>query len=333
MAAVGSLAVQGGAVYCLAYAGKVVIAGCEDGSIKLVEHREKRVLGELCHTPEAQPTAAVTQHKKGRGGGTSEVRALAAGGPSELVAAGSADETVRLWSVSTRQCASSIEVKGGGTIHSLLFHTNELYAGCWNGRIKVLDCERGIVSAELAGCVGGVYALVMAEGLMYSGSMDGVIRTWDPRKQGCVSELRGHTNSVLSLIQAPASGNGGSAICSGGAEGSIKLWDCRSPRQCLGDLVGHASSVFCLARVGGVLCSGSHDKTIRLWDCWAGRCVSTLTEHKGRVAALTAADGNLVSGSVDGTVKAWSVSGAALQMDGPSSGQQPAESGRTEQID
>lgn len=76
-------------------------------------------------------------------------------------------------------------------------------------------------------------------------------------------------------------------------------------------LVGHHSSVTCLAITpdGTILASGSEDKTIRLWSLPEGEHMRTLEAQTWITClAITPDGGILVSGECDGKIRLWSVS-------------------------
>src|SRR5262249_12065142 len=75
--------------------------------------------------------------------------------------------------------------------------------------------------------------------------------------------LKGHNRPVRSVAFTPD----GRTLASGGAEGTIKLWDVATGKL-RATLKGHTSTVqsVTITADGKTLASGSNDSTIRLWD-------------------------------------------------------------------
>lgn len=112
--------------------------------------------------------------------------------------------------------------------------------------------------------------------------------------------------SAHSLLISPD----GKTLISGGKDGEIKLWKLRSG-ELLNTLVGHASSVNCVAIASDnkILASGSSDCTIKLWNLETGELLHTLSGHANSVKSLALSpDGNLLaSSSYDNSIKLWNI--------------------------
>ena len=84
---------------------------------------------------------------------------------------------------------------------------------------------------------------------------------------------------------------------------AIKVFDLET--KTVSNLVGHAGSVLCLARVGDNVVSGSFDRRILIWDAKSLKCVQMLIGHEGSVTTLAVNDSLIFSGSTDCTIRAW----------------------------
>lgn len=119
--------------------------------------------------------------------------ALAFDRDNQLLASGSLDHTIRLWSV--RQSGHTLNVKSAGTlkghvgsVHALAFHPTErrLASGSMDRTIKIWDLDFGVEVATLRGHAGHVNDLafdVQGERLLsasggFRGS-DNVARLWE----------------------------------------------------------------------------------------------------------------------------------------------------------
>ena len=168
-------------------------------------------------------------------GNTGAVYSVAFSPDGRIMAAGSADETIRLWTV-----------------------TNP---------VKPVAAGQ-----PLTGDTGAVYSVAFSPDgrILASGSADRTIRLWDMTDQdGPVpvgQPLIGHSSYVYSVAFSPD----GRILASGSADETIRLWDVTNPTQAvpLGQpLTGHQGDVLSVAfrPDGSILASGSDDQTIRLW--------------------------------------------------------------------
>jgi WD40 repeat protein/sterol desaturase/sphingolipid hydroxylase (fatty acid hydroxylase superfamily) len=128
-------------------------------------------------------------------------------------------------------------------------------------------------------------------------------RLRDLCEQKC-KKLTGHKGAVLCVA---VSGDG-RHVLSGGADGTIKIWDAATGREEQA-LVGHRGYVQSVAVSGDGrhIVSGSADKTVKVWDAETCREERTLTGHLAPVLSVAVSgDGKcVVSGSADLSAKVW----------------------------
>ena len=185
---------------------------------------------------------------------------------------GSHDSTVRVWSCSTGECVSTVQV--GGQVDSMLLEGGFLFVGIktvdGKGQIKVwnLATQQQI---ELSGHLGRVQCLSAANGMLFSGGQDKAIRVWKVN---------------------PASG----------------MFECTATLQEAQD--GHRGPVSYMVVSGPFLFSGDAKGTIKVWDLEAGAVRQTLIKaHNSSthpaIMSLLIWEGHLISGSLDGYIKIW----------------------------
>ena len=161
-----------------------------------------------------------------------------------ILAAGSPDNKVRMWEVSTRrEIATLVHGQIGPSLHTVAFSP--------------------------------------AMTILASGSQDGTIKLWDVETKGHIATLEAHSGSVFSVAFTPDGATLASAGITRDAEGdwdsTIKLWDV-AKRQRIATLDEHLGWIRSLAFSpdSTMLASGSYDNTVKLWDVATWRNVGTL---------------------------------------------------------
>jgi WD40 repeat protein len=116
------------------------------------------------------------------------------------------------------------------------------------------------------------------------------------------------TFSVDREVRCVAFSPDGRWVVSGGADGSLRLWD-TGPGRGHRSFRGHEGAVLGVAvdRDGVRLASAGADRTVKVWDLRSGDEVRTLTGHRDAVSCVAfSPDGRwLAAGSWDRTVKVW----------------------------
>lgn len=195
-----------------------------------------------------------------------------------LLATGSKDQTVRLWSI-----------PDGRSLYSLPFRQPyddpqiQREVRCLSfspdGRLLAVGCGDNSVKNMVA------HVFVMPDS-----------------KQGYI--LHGHTGGVNCLS---FSFDGG-MLATGSEDSTVQLW--RMPDgKLLQTLVGHTKEVSCLSFSpnGRHLASASRDKTVRVWAVPDGRHVMTLEGQEWKPTLSFSPDGGLLFVATNRTVQLWTV--------------------------
>lgn len=244
---------------------------------------------------------------------TAAVQALAFSPCEQMLATGSWDGTLKLWSLES----SALRWMGQhtGSIHRLAFTPDgqTLASGGDDAAIRLWDVATGRPLQTLTGQNSPIYALAWSPDgcLLAGGCFDGSIHLWEMQggqaaQPGVSRMLTGHSGPVWSVAFAPD----GCTLASGSFDRTVRLWnvECLEERE---TLAGHTAPVNTVAWSpdGRRLASGSRDQTIWLWDVERG---SYRTTHHGHTAvvhdlAFTPDGRSLLSGSEDGTLRVWDV--------------------------
>ena len=153
-----------------------------------------------------------------------------------------------------------------------------------------------------------------------SGGKDTTIKLWDVSSGKLLLSRKAAEDTLKNPIPVPmifsvAFSPDGRTIASSSADTSIKLWNLASGAL-LRTLKSKSGWVFSLAFSpdGRTIASGDGDNTIKLWDASSGKLLRTFAGHATAVNAVTfSPDGrSIASGSADFTVKLWNASNSEL---------------------
>jgi len=255
-----------------------------------------------------------------------EVRCLAFSPDGRLVASGSKDQSIKLWSAIAGRALVTIDGRSG-TVWSVAFSPDGsiLASGGMDHSVRLWDVATGRLRVTLQGHNGPVHSLAFSSDgttLASAGSFDGTVKLWNLPGGDPKAALKANGSAVLCVAFSPD----GKTLASAGYDGTIQLWNLATdqPSPLIGSLPAHSNTIRCLAFSpdGKTLASASEDNSAKLWQIGSGQLLATLNGHAGGVYSVTfSPDGQTVAtASLDGTVKLWNVSAWC--------GQATAEQGR-----
>ena len=238
------------------------------------------------------------------------VNSVAIAPDHSVLASGSDDKTIRVWSMETGK-EQAILQDHSQFVKSVAFNphdSNVLASGSSDRTIKIWDWQQSQPLQTLTGHTNHVNAIAFSpDGTQIaSASSDKTLKLWDLRSADCSTTLKGHTLAVQSIAFSPD----GSQIASASSDKTARVWDLATQRQ-IQILEGHTWAVRAIAYSpdGNWLATGSEDRTICLWDTATWQCVQVLSGHPWAIAALAFFPDSetLISGSWDKTAKFWQV--------------------------
>jgi WD40 repeat protein/transcriptional regulator with XRE-family HTH domain len=259
-----------------------VIAGCEDGGVRVWDGRGLTVLGSGSNTTWSAAFAA-GQALFGRANGTVEFHDLAS---TELTGTFQAGEG-RVWSLATgADVAAAACGDGSVRLWSL--------TGSWT--LMLNEDERRTWSV----------ALNASGTRLAASSAGGIVRVWDLPSGEKIWERQAHTGRIRSM----AFNDSGSLLITGGGEGVARLWRLPGGQQAAEFAFGTSwVRAVALDPSGDRVAVGCGPGEIYVRGAADGQDVAELHGHNGRVLMIgfTADPDVLISAAADGTVRSWSL--------------------------
>ena len=223
----------------------------------------------------------------------------------ELVAAGTSDSYIRVWSLDGKALPSlnSHEKDAKFNSRKLIGHSAPVYD------VSFSDSASG-PSQKLFGDEGESQptALDTRPKLLISGSADGHIRLWSLESWMCLCLYKSHDGPIFRTQWGPH----GHYFLSGGYDKAVRVWmqDHASPQRIL---VGHDTSISAIAwHPNGVYvfsASDETDKSIRMWSVVTGACVRVFSGHNDYISTIECAPNGKILASADfaGNIFFWDI--------------------------
>jgi WD40 repeat protein len=223
------------------------------------------------------------------------------------IASSSADQTIRLWDVSTGKCLKVLKGHRGTVTKAIFSPDGRLLASSsYDQTIHLWDVVTGQIVQTLPACVTLSLSFSPDGKKLAAGGFDETARVWDLETWQCEQISKGHSSWVWWVAIAPT----GNILATGSADGTVGLWD-MTTGQCLHLLRAHQTWVWAIAfnPDGNILATGSSDGIIKFWDVKTGCCMATLTDHNFWVISVAfSPEGKFfASGDGDGQIKIWDV--------------------------
>ncbi|KAL1411834.1 Transcription initiation factor TFIID subunit 5 [Vanrija albida] len=257
---------------------------------------------------------------------------------SSLVAAGSSESCVRLWSLKDEklkakhidQATGQVTEDEGLAMRKLIGHSGPVYSLSFDPISGSGGPPRSMLSSSQDGTVRlwslDTYSnLVVYRGhgrdavwdvewgpmgvYFASASRDRTARLWSSDRVTPLRLYTGHISDVNVVKFHPNS----LYLATGSSDNTCRLWDVQRG-ACIRLFLGHTDAVttMALSPDGRTLASAGLDCSIYLWDLGSARPIKKMTGHTAPIESLSfsAESSVLVSGGLDSTVRCWDVKSA-----------------------
>eukprot|EP01137_Pigoraptor_chileana_P011609 Opistho-2@62737 len=219
---------------------------------------------------------------------------------TDLIASGSCDGTLRLWSAQTGVCKQVLNGHKGG-IMCLWLEDHTIVTGSEDKTLKIWTVGQDEAVATLTGHSRKINCVRMTKKTqIVSGSNDTSIRIWDMTRHEQESKLAGHLEPVTCIHIS------GRVMISGAEDAVVKVWD-MAGRVCLHTIQGRPGErgLKCIAFDASMILAGSLDAEVKVFSLDTRQVVTSLKGHMYGVRCIHLDGGRLVTGSTDKTIKVW----------------------------
>lgn len=221
-----------------------------------------------------------------------------------LLASGSEDYTIRLWSLAKGKLLSTIQ---GNKVVGITADGKSLLSVSLDNNVNVWSLPDAKLLATVKRNISWDLILAISPDgkMLVVASNDGTTALWSLPEGKLLTTLRGSTEAVEAIAISPD----GKTLACGYKDSTIKLWSLPE-RKFIATLASYPEFVEKLAITpnGKTLATISDEgKAIKIWSLPEGRLLSTFEEHQGYIKALAVSpDGRiLLSGDSEGVVILW----------------------------
>ncbi|KAK4453677.1 hypothetical protein QBC34DRAFT_434444 [Podospora aff. communis PSN243] len=220
----------------------------------------------------------------------------------QLVALGTMDSYIRVWSLDGKPLKSILEGEKDLKVNNrkLIGHSGPVYGVSFSDSIA--NMERNIYSEN------GSEKPDTSTKLLLSCSADGQVRLWSLEMWSCLCVYKAHDGPVFRVLWGPH----GHYFATAGWDKTVRIFaqDHASAQRIL---VGHDTSISAIAwhPNGTYVFSASDetDKSIRMWSILTGNCVRIFAGHTEYISALQCAPNGkiLASADIGGNIYFWDI--------------------------
>jgi len=231
------------------------------------------------------------------------VNAMALSEDEAILATGSDDHTVRLWTTVTDMCECiGVLIGHNDYINCVLIEDTYVISGSADKTIRKWDMATCSCVAVMEGHESTVNRIICTGEFIFSSSYDRTARCWDLESGEFVREFRGHRRAVYPLIFIPSpeddDDHGGGdddedsenqdILVTGSADFTAISWSFETAEQ-LQTFGEHTGAVTCMAvdKTGKILLTGATDSTVRSWDLKSGESLKVFEGHKSSIVCMT----------------------------------------------
>ena len=221
------------------------------------------------------------------------------------------------WIQNGMTCSKTIVCERSG-VTSLVYHsTGTLFAGAYDGSIKVFDSYTSSLKSTLAGHKLSVWSMAIddSQQRLFAGSSDATVTVWDTSSiasSPSASYSEGQSSQQPLAVFPSKNGKVYSLVLKNGrvfaasSDGTVNIWNSTTLDH-IGTLQGHLAGVNSIKFFGENLYSASSDQTVKIWDVTTMSCIHTLRTQSSEVLDLTIGSNLLFASGYDSKISAFNL--------------------------
>ena len=248
-------------------------------------------------------------------GHVNRVESLALTYDDRYIVSGSADQTLRVWDITTGKCLSKFN--NDHQVNHLAISPNNMFIAipgslkmnllalvAYTYPLKLVDRKTGQVLKEFGNIVNKHTAHISAirftpdNRYLISGSWDSTIRIWDIDSTNCVKALK-CSRGIYSI----AIDSEGVYLLSGHSDGALRLWNIVTG-HCMISFSGESNTIRSVAITSDGKYAVSGSKSLRLWDMKAAQCLWNIDDYWIEAVAISP-DNRYIIASVGRDIGLW----------------------------
>ncbi|KAM7538040.1 hypothetical protein Aperf_G00000059523 [Anoplocephala perfoliata] len=247
-----------------------------------------------------------------------EINCLAISKDASLIASGSEDCSIRVWSTEQWDCIREL-LGHNDYITCLVFAGTRLLSGASDTTVRMWDLINFECIFTIEGHMGSITSICATRTQIFTSANDNQVRCWSLEDGSLIREYNDHKGAVYGIRICTGDDElapRGSTEASGGrrrvhfvtfsADFTARLWSATrsSSLQTFG---GHTGPVTCVAmdEKRHFLYTGSSDGRIASWLMETGQRIHWFEGHTAPIIDLLISDNCLYSASSDETARAW----------------------------
>jgi len=234
----------------------------------------------------------LTEHEGG-------VNTMAVSQDGAILASGSDDHTVRLWTTTTDRCECiGVLIGHDDYVNCVLIEETYVLSASADKTIRKWDMAMCSCVAVLKGHTAAVNRIICTGEFIFSSSYDRTARCWDLDSGDCVKEYSAHRRSVYPLLFVPTpddetaesadEGVNGDVLVTGSADGTAIAWSLETGEP-LQTFKEHTGAITCMAvdQTGNILLTGATDSTVRSWELKTGESLKVFEGHRSSIVCMS----------------------------------------------
>ncbi|VDN96167.1 unnamed protein product [Rodentolepis nana] len=248
-----------------------------------------------------------------------EINCLVVSEDGSLVASGSEDCSIRVWSIDRWDCVREL-LGHDDYITCLVFVGTRLLSGSGDMTVLMWDLIQGDRIFTITGHTGCITSICVTKTQIFTSANDLLVHCWSLEDGSPIREYTGHKGAVYGIRISTGANESinqeKSTDASAGrrrvrfvtfsADCTARLWGA-TKSTCLQTFRGHSGPVTCVAvdEERHYLYTGSSDGRVASWLLETGQRIHWFEGHSAPIIYLLISDDCLFSASSDETVRSW----------------------------